>query len=143
MNTGIKEKKKCNCKGDCNCGYTKKPLFSITKNDFEITYFSGKGAGGQHRNRHMNCVRIKHKETGIMKTGQTHKSLHRNREEAFKNLVSDDKFKMWLRRKSAEAMQSEEDLKEKVNKMMDEKFLKVEKYNNEEKKWEKLDEDNK
>ena len=26
----------------------KELLFSVTKKDFDITYFSGKGAGGQH-----------------------------------------------------------------------------------------------
>ena len=44
----------------------KKLLFSLTKNDFIVTYYSGTGAGGQHRNKHQNCVRIKHKETGII-----------------------------------------------------------------------------
>jgi len=29
-------------------------LFSVIKKEFEITYYSGKGAGGQHRNRHKN-----------------------------------------------------------------------------------------
>jgi len=32
----------------------KEHLFSVTKKDIEITYYSGRGAGGQHRNRHKN-----------------------------------------------------------------------------------------
>ena len=53
---------------------SKEILFSVTKKDFEITYFSGKGAGGQHRNKHQNCVRLKHKDTGIITTGQDQRS---------------------------------------------------------------------
>ena len=43
----------------------KKLLFSITKKDFKIDYFSGTGAGGQHRNRHKNCIRLTHIESNV------------------------------------------------------------------------------
>jgi protein subunit release factor A len=42
----------------------KELLFSVTKKDFNVDYFSGKGAGGQYRNKHQNCVRLKHIESG-------------------------------------------------------------------------------
>lgn len=38
---------------------------SYTRKDFDIDWFSGTGAGGQHRNKHQNCIRITHRETGI------------------------------------------------------------------------------
>ncbi len=64
-----------------------KKLFSITKKDFEISYFSGKGSGGQHRNKHQNCVRMKHKESGIISVGQNHKNRQANLKEALRNLI--------------------------------------------------------
>ncbi len=42
----------------------------MNKKDIEIDWFSGTGAGGQHRNKHQNCCRIKHIETGLTAVGQ-------------------------------------------------------------------------
>lgn len=39
-------------------------------NDFHIEWFSGSGAGGQHRNRHMNSCRVRHIPTGITEARQ-------------------------------------------------------------------------
>ena len=39
--------------------------------DCEVAWFSGSGAGGQHRNKHANCARIVHRPTGLVRTAQT------------------------------------------------------------------------
>lgn len=104
----------------------KELLFSVTKNDFEITWYSGKGAGGQHRNKHMNCCRIKHKETGIMATGQNQRSREQNRKDAFTRLVNSKKFKDWLRIKTSQEMVNTSDIVEKVDREMDMSQLKFE-----------------
>jgi len=39
-----------------------------TKKDFKIDWYSGSGAGGQHRNKHQNCCRIIHIESGFSET---------------------------------------------------------------------------
>lgn len=39
--------------------------------DFVVEWYSGSGAGGQHRNRHMCSVRLRHIPTGIVKQAQT------------------------------------------------------------------------
>jgi len=38
--------------------------------DFKIEWYSGTGAGGQHRNKHQNSCRITHIETGLVSTAQ-------------------------------------------------------------------------
>ena len=58
-----------------------------TKNDFKIEWFSGTGAGGQHRNKHQNCVRITHIESGISCTGQSFRERSRNFDDAFRRLA--------------------------------------------------------
>ena len=67
-------------------------LFSITKKDFKIERFSGSGAGGQHRNRHKNCVRLKHKDSGFKSQCQDYKSYEQNLKEAFNRLTKNPGF---------------------------------------------------
>ena len=110
---------------------SKKLLFSITKKDLKISYFSGKGAGGQNRNRHMNCVRISHPESGAESTGQSHKEKRANVKEALQSLVKKPKFKTWHSRKVQELM-SGKTIDETVAEMMAEENLKIEKLDEDE-----------
>lgn len=59
----------------------------LTRNDFRMDWFSGKGAGGQHRNKHQNCCRITHIESGLVSTGQSSRSRTDNQRDAFNSLV--------------------------------------------------------
>ena len=104
----------------------KKLLFSITKKDLNISYFSGKGAGGQNRNRHMNCVRLSHPESGATATGQRHKEKRKNVSDALRSLVKNAKFKIWHNNKVAE-IQSLRSIDDIVDEMMHEDNLKIEK----------------
>ena len=100
-------------------------LFSITKKDFSISHFSGKGAGGQHRNKHQNCVRLKHDESGTTTTGQSHRDRPNNLKEAFNNMVKHPKFKVWYSSKIKEVMDGMS-IEDKVDKMMAPENLMVE-----------------
>lgn len=60
----------------------------LTKKDFRLEWYSGTGAGGQHRNKHQNCCRITHIETGIMETGQTERDRPSNQRKAFEKLAA-------------------------------------------------------
>ena len=44
--------------------------FSINNNDLRVEWYSGTGAGGQHRNKHQNSCRITHIPTGTVVTAQ-------------------------------------------------------------------------
>jgi protein subunit release factor A len=59
----------------------------LTKKDFRLEWYSGTGAGGQHRNKHQNCCRITHIETGITETGQTERDRPSNQRKAFEKLA--------------------------------------------------------
>lgn len=41
-----------------------------TRKDYKLDWFSGTGAGGQHRNKHQNCLRLTHIPSGITVTAQ-------------------------------------------------------------------------
>ena len=58
----------------------------LRKKDFKVEWYSGTGAGGQHRNKHQNCCRITHIETGISAVG-TGKERITNQRSAFQQLA--------------------------------------------------------
>lgn len=116
----------------------KELLFSVTKKDLTISYFSGTGAGGQHRNKHQNCVRMTHPESGARSTGQSNRERQANLREAFKGIVEHPKFKMWHSVKVYECLQ-EQTIQQKVDVMMHPDNIKVE-GKTEDNKWTELSE---
>ena len=54
--------------------------------DFKIEWYSGTGAGGQHRNKHQNSCRITHLPTGLVTTAQCRSRLN-SQEQAMESLV--------------------------------------------------------
>lgn len=44
---------------------------AIRDEDLRVRWFSGTGAGGQHRNKHRNSVELTHVPTGIARSAQT------------------------------------------------------------------------
>ena len=105
--------------------FMKSKLFSITKKDFRIEYFSGTGAGGQYRNKHQNCVRLFHADSGVCVTGQSQRNRQANLREAFNNLTKNPKFKVWFNGKLQEVLTGKT-LESKVEEMMAPENLKVE-----------------
>jgi peptide chain release factor 1 len=104
---------------------TKELLFSITKKDFQIDFFSGTGAGGQYRNKHQNCVRIKHLATGVIATGQSNRERKANIKEALFNLAKNPKFRMWSIQRSNEIIDGKT-IEQKVEEMLIPENLKIE-----------------
>lgn len=52
--------------------------------DFALEWYSGSGAGGQHRNKHQNSARLRHLPTGVVVTSQC-----RSREESLRKARAD------------------------------------------------------
>ena len=71
------------------------------ESDFKIEWYSGTGAGGQHRNKHQNSCRIIH-----MPTGQTATAQCRSRQ----NSLEQAKQALLETLKSADYMQAKADL---------------------------------
>lgn len=49
-------------------GDAKRQRVSRHDDDFAVSFYSGTGKGGQHRNKHQNCVRMTHLPTGLKQT---------------------------------------------------------------------------
>jgi protein subunit release factor A len=104
---------------------TKELLFSVTKKDLKIDYFSGTGSGGQHRNKHQNCVRMYHKDSGARSTGQSNRERKSNLKEAFKRLTESSKFKTWLNERVYEKT-NQINIKKEVEDSMSPENLRIE-----------------
>lgn len=104
----------------------KELILSVTKKDLNIQFFSGTGAGGQHRNKHQNCVRMSHPESGATATGQSNRSREANMREAFKTLIESKTFVTWMKMETSERILNGRSIREKVNEMMRPENLKIE-----------------
>lgn len=104
-------------------------LFSLTKKDFRVDTFRSGGKGGQHQNKTNSGVRITHIESGAVGESREERSQHQNRKIAFQRLIESKRFQIWHKKKVAQIMlekQHKESLEKQVDRMMDEKYLKVE-----------------
>ena len=113
-------------------------LFSVTKDDLEIDWFSGTGCGGQYRNKHQNCCRIRHKDSGVIATGQSQRDRPSNLKEAMENLVQTPAFQSWVKVKTSEVTREQAEIEAKVEEAM--RHLKFE-VKDESGKWKEVNEE--
>lgn len=66
--------------------------FELKDSDLSIEWYSGSGAGGQHRNKHQNCCRLRHIPTGIVKTAQC-RSRQNSLDEARSAMIKELQYK--------------------------------------------------
>lgn len=103
----------------------KELLFSVTKKDLDITYFSGTGPGGQNRNKVKNCVRMRHPESGASSTGQSSRDRQHNLRDAFLRLINSPAFKVWHNQKTIELL-TNKSFEQRVEESLRPENLKIE-----------------
>lgn len=113
-------------------------LFSVTKDDLDIDWFSGTGCGGQYRNKHQNCCRIRHKDSRAIATGQSQRDRPSNLKEAMENLVKTPAFQSWIKVKTSEVTGEQAEIEAKVEEAM--RHLKFE-VKDENGKWKEVNEE--
>jgi protein subunit release factor B len=104
-------------------------LFSLTKKDFEIQFYRAGGCGGQNVNKVETACRIRHPESGAVGESQTYRTQLQNKKAAFERLTQSETFKTWHKMECAKRMGqvlTQEQLEEKVDKMMSPENLKIE-----------------
>lgn len=103
----------------------KKLLFSVTRKDFDMQTFTVPGPGGGGKDTSKSGVRLVHRASGARGEGRETRSVTQNRKAAFLHLVNSQAFKNWHKIETAKRMKQEipetpEQIKERVNKMVDE-----------------------
>ena len=93
---------------------SKELLFSLSKEngDFIAEPYRGSGKGGQHRNKTMSGIRIKHPASGAIGQCCEERSQHQNKTIAFQRLVNSDKFQSWYKYECARRLGSVADAEE-------------------------------
>jgi peptide chain release factor 1 len=64
-----------------------------SEDDFAYRWFSGTGKGGQHRNRHMCCLELKHLPTGLKQVANGRSRESNSREAMARMLAELDRLK--------------------------------------------------
>ena len=99
-----------------------KPWLSVSIKDCRVDTFRAGGPGGQRQNKVSSGVRITHEPSGAVGEARDERSQLQNKKLAFRRMVNDPKFALWIRRKSGYEAKAQE----WVSKMMDEKYIKTE-----------------
>lgn len=103
-----------------------KPLFTLTRKDFDWQYFRAGGKGGQHQNKTDSAVRVIHRPSGATGESRTERSQFANRKLALRRLGRSKKFQLWIKLKSSEIIGQRQTIKEKVKQQMNPSNLKLE-----------------
>jgi protein subunit release factor A len=103
----------------------RRPLVSVTIKDMEMQTFSVGGCGGSGKDTSNSGCRLVHRASGATGEGRVHRSLTRNRQEAFGRLALSDKFQKWIRAETARVMgkpiaETPDQIRARVNRAVDE-----------------------
>lgn len=93
----------------------RKRVLSVTLADCDVQTFRCGGAGGQHRDKTSNGVRIVHRDSGAIGQSTEDRSQLKNKRTAFVRMTETPTFKVWLRRKLGHDALDEAELNRKVS----------------------------
>lgn len=97
----------------------RKLVLSITLADCDVQTFRCGGAGGQHRDKTSNGVRIVHRDSGAVGQATDDRSQLKNKRNAFVRMIETPVFKVWLRRKLGHEALSTAELDRRVTTRVD------------------------
>lgn len=101
-----------------------KKISIVSAKDCDISYFVGRGAGGQNKQKNHTGVLILHRVSGAIGRCSETRSQLQNKKQAFLNLTKTPKFKLWLSQKLFE-IRSNRTLTEVVEEMMQPRNLDI------------------
>lgn len=81
---------------------TRELVCRVTIKDCEVETFRVSGAGGQHRDKTSNGVRIKHPPSGAMGECREMRSQLENKRRAFRRMGESKEFQAWARAQRGE-----------------------------------------
>jgi protein subunit release factor B len=103
----------------------RKPIISLTRENFTWQTFRSGGKGGQHQNKTESGVRCIHEASGARGESREERSQWANKKKAFERCTSHPKMQAWLK---TETMRRIYDIDRAVDEAMREENLKIETY---------------
>ncbi len=101
-------------------------LFSVTAKDCRFDYYRGSGKGGQKKNKTSSAVRCTHIASGAVGQAEDTRSQPQNKRLAFERMAHTAKFKTWHKIEVARRLGHEQQIKERVEELMQPHYIRVE-----------------
>lgn len=93
----------------------KKPWLTVTLKDCRVDTFRSGGPGGQKQNKTSSGVRIVHEPSGAVGESREQRSQLQNKKAAFRRMVDDPKFRLWIKMQSGHEAKAQERVRQAMH----------------------------